>query len=107
MHDRNKYEGVHDYAFADWELDIPNVSGVFGPNWHDNRCTSATPPTVGSGFIYADEYWAGNHADLPGGGEMLQADVDRAKPTTGGPYLWVTGGDTYFSCLSTIKRRVG
>lgn len=115
FYDREKYRASvgaaiqnHDYAFADWDIDIPNVNGVFATTWHDNRCSQATPPDVGStSTIDADEYWAGNHAELPGGGEMLQADVDRAEPTSGGPFLWVTEGDTYFSCLSSIKNGTG
>ncbi|MCD9007782.1 hypothetical protein LDO31_16400 [Luteimonas sp. XNQY3] len=106
IHDRKKYgTGGRKRAFADWDIDIPNVSGVFGPTWHDNRCSQAAPPNV-QVRVTADEYWAGNHADLPGGGEMLR-DSNRPTPTTGGPYLWITEGDTYFSCLSSIVNGTG
>src|SRR5690606_12861354 len=81
----------------------PNVSGVFAPDWHSKRCTQSVPPLAGDGEILPDEYWAGNMAELPGGGEMLRANVERPKPTSGGPYTWVTEGNTYFSCLSQIK----
>lgn len=103
--DREAYAG-HDYAFADWDLDIPNVNGVFAPTWHDNRCSQAQPPTIQS-RVSPSEYWAGNHAELPGGGEMLQANIERTKPSTGGPYKWLTQGDTYFSCLGTIANGSG
>ncbi len=108
IYDRQHYGGGVRGPFADWAIDIPNVNGVFAPTWHDNRCTQAVPPGVGSvGSIPGDEYWAGNMAELPGGGEMLQADVARPKPDSGGPYRWVTEGNTYFSCLSTIKNGSG
>lgn len=104
--DRASYGTSHDFAFGDWDIDIPSVSGVFATTWHNNRCTQAAPPTIG-GRVTSAEYWAGNQANLPGGGEMLQADITRPKPTTGGPYLWLTKGDTYFSCLSTIQNGSG
>lgn len=107
IHDRDKYgSGGRGQAFADWDIDIPSVGGVFATNWHDSRCTQASPPTI-SARIVGDEYWSGNHASLPGGGEMLQANITRPQPTTGGPYVWLTEGDTYFSCLSTINNGTG
>lgn len=106
IYDRSDYGATYDYAFADWDIDLPNINGVFVTPWHDTRCTQAEPPAYAY-RIYADEYWAGNHADMPGGGEMLQPNPSRPKPTTGGPYLWVTAGDVYFSCLGTIKNGSG
>lgn len=105
VHDRDNY-GINGrrHAFADWDIDIPNVSGVFSTTWHDNRCSQATPPMIQR--VMPDEYWAGNHADLPGGGEMLR-DSSRPAPSTGGPYLWITEGDTYFSCLPGIRNGSG
>lgn len=106
IHDRDKYgTSGRKRAFADWDIDIPNVSGVFAPTWHDSRCSQAAPPTVQL-RVTADEYWAGNHADLPGGGEMLR-DSSRPTPSAGGPYLWITEGNTYFSCLSSIANGTG
>ena len=103
--DDNDEYGVQDSAFADWDIDIPSVSGVFAPDWHANRCSRPAPPTLNS-RVNADEYWAGNHANLPGGGEMLVADVQRPKPSTG-QYTWLTKGNTYFSCLPTIANGSG
>lgn len=37
---------------------------------------------------------------------MLRADVDRPKPQNGS-YLWVTAGDTYFSCLPSLANGTG
>src|SRR5690606_38586567 len=108
IYDRRHYGGGVRGPFADWAIDIPNVSGVFAPNWHDNRCEVSVPPGVGSvGSIPADEYWSGNIAELPGGGEMLRVNVARPMPSAGGAYLWVTEGNSYFSCLSVIKNGTG
>lgn len=102
---REQYGG-YAYSFADWELDIPRLSGVFAPAWHDNRCDVATPPNPTSG-VPVDEVWSGNHADMPGGGEMLLVASTWPKPSAGGPYKWVTAGNTYFSCLPTINNGTG
>lgn len=106
IYDRRHYGGGVRGSFADWAIDIPSVSGVFSQTWHDNRCTQATPPIIQL-RVLADEYWSGNHASLPGGGEMLQTDVVRPKPSSGDPYPWVTEGNTYFSCLPAIKNGSG
>ena len=97
---------LYDMPMGDWDLDIPRLEGVFAPSWQDNRCTgSGLPPTVNVGtssYSYID-YWQGNHARMPGGGELLKADQPTVpKPTTGGPYPWVTAGMTYFSCLPNL-----
>ncbi len=99
-----------DNPLADWELDVPRISGVFAPTWSNQRCTStAAPSTVfaGSTAYNGFEYWQGNRADMPGGGELLVADQTTPKPTSGGPYVWVTSGLTYFSCLPAIKNGTG
>lgn len=105
IHDRRHYGTAARGPLADWTIDIPNVSGVFATTWHDNRCSQAVPPIVHT-RVTGDEYWAGNHAELPGGGEMLR-DSNRPIPAVGGPYVWITEGGTYFSCLSTIKNGSG
>lgn len=102
---RKDYLG-HDLPFADWDLDIPNISGVFAGEWHSDRCSTGAPPPY-AGMVDAMEFWSGNQANMPGGGELLRADVARPKPSTGGPYLWVTSGETYFSCLEGIANGAG
>ena len=37
---------------------------------------------------------------------MLRADTDRPKPQNG-TYLWVTAGETYFSCLPSLVNGTG
>lgn len=110
------YEKIEDQPFADWELDTPRVSGVFAPNWPDKRCSASTviearPPVITDANSHSsfqpEDYWQGNQANLPGGGQMLLADQGAPRPTTGGPYYWMTSGFTYFSCLGSLKNGTG
>lgn len=109
----NRKGYVNDSALADWELDTPNLSGVFAPNW-SMTCSAATaaaarPPQISYGgtlFSSAD-YWQGTQANMPGGGEMLYLTGASTAPSTGGPYYWMTAGFTYFSCLPTVKNDSG
>lgn len=101
----------YDEVFADWELDLPRLSGVFAPTWQDQRCSSAVAPpgvNLGQGSYYTPEdYWGGNSASMPNGGEMLVLQAGVPQPSTGGPYKWMTPGFTYFSCLTSIKNGTG
>lgn len=106
IHNRYEYGG-HGKPFGDWEIDVPNISGIYATTWHDDRCTQPIPPSVSQFRISAYDYWAGNQVSMPGGGELLRAESTRPRPTTGGPYLWLTAGDVYFSCLSAIKNGTG
>ena len=96
----------NDAPLADWDIDIPRISGVFqtGAGFR-SPCTATTaaqarpPQVVLSGIPFAaQDYWSGNQADMPYGGEMLLVNPATPKPTTGGPYYWMTSGFTYFSC---------
>jgi YD repeat-containing protein len=108
-------EKIADQPFADWELDTPRISGVFAPNWPEKRCSvtsasAARPPVItgpGDSHFDPEDYWQGNQASLPGGGEMLVADQGAPRPSTGGPYYWLTSGFTYFSCLDSLKNGTG
>nr|WP_249263226.1 hypothetical protein [Xanthomonas axonopodis] len=104
----------HDLPFADWDLDVPRLSGSFASDWPDARCAvpsveAAAPPTVqvGDKYFYAPYYWHGLRADMPGGGEMLVLGQDGARPASGGPYYWTTAGRTVFACLGALKNGSG
>lgn len=103
--------------FADWELDLPNISGVFAGEWVGSsssqplkRCsdTIGIPPDLQSGttIFKAADYWHGLQANLPGGGEMLLAKPGVTRPATG-TYYWLTSGFTYFSCLPANQNEAG
>ncbi len=114
---------INDAPLGDWDLDLPRLSGVFAPTWISGaygtpgkRCSvttagAAQPPVVSAGTtdFHATDYWQGNHLSLPGGGggEMLLVKAGVGRPSTGGPYYWVTSGFTYFACLSTIQNGTG
>ncbi|MDP3294523.1 MAG: hypothetical protein Q8M37_07265 [Nevskia sp.] len=110
----------NDSMAADWDIDLPSISGVFAPDWvtnsgSTNRCaitsyTTASPPTVTSGVVFQPyDYWQGLTLNIPGsgGGELLLMDSTTSRPTTGGPYYWVTNGLTAVSCLATIGNGSG
>ena len=109
----NRKGYINDSTMADWELDTPNLSGVFAPNW-SMTCSATTaaaarPPQIsydGTLFNSAD-YWHGTQANMPGGGEMLYVTGAATAPSTGGPYYWMTSGFTYFSCLPAVKNDGG
>lgn len=106
---REDYD-FNDLPLADWDLDIPRLSGVFATTWHDNRCTSpGAPPARQSGGIWfnSSDYWHGYEASMPGGGQMLRISAAATKPSTGGPYHWMTSGQTFFSCLDSIQNGPG
>ena len=105
-----------DLPLADWDLDLPRISGTFGERfigressthaWYDQRCSGLRSPERIGPFLPSD-YWYGIHADMPGGGEMLVPAASVGSPSVGGPYRWVTAGFTWFSCLASIKNGTG
>lgn len=113
---KNRKDTATDEMLADWEVNLPNISGVFTTDWvapgaaPGSRCSStALPPLPPNGYIYSD-YWQGLSIALPGGGggDLLAARDGITRPTTGGPYPWVTeSGTVHLSCLTTIKNGTG
>jgi hypothetical protein len=110
---------VRDQAFADWELDIPRLSGVFSTDWPELRCSQQSRPPAKTVYtsdsqgsthpidFAPSDYWHGNHAHMPGGGEMLLAGESTPRPSSGGPYRWVTSSLVGFSCLPSILNGSG
>jgi hypothetical protein len=121
---------TRDGGFADWELDIPHLHGVFAKargwqvdGWNeagkDQRCSraaanSAEAPSV-PGTPYGAtwegfRYWSGNTLYVPGIGDQEMLVVDAAanphQPTDGTQYRWVTSGSGNFSCLPATANGV-
>ncbi|MBK8069011.1 MAG: RHS repeat-associated core domain-containing protein [Rhodanobacteraceae bacterium] len=120
-------------AFADWEMDVPYLSGTFAastgwvvsaPGGHTmQRCAvplaiQAVPPQVPPSDYHGDptasfqahEYWHGFQLHAPDdGGELLWVDPasTQPKPSTGGPYYWATNGRWFFSCAGNGEQFVG
>ncbi|KAF1706777.1 wall associated protein, partial [Pseudoxanthomonas sacheonensis] len=111
----NRKDYYSEDMLADWSVDLPNINAVHTPDWNapgaspGSRCSVAAPPALpGGGYTYED-YWQGLNLDLPGsGGDVLVAKPAIAKPSSGGPYPWVTGdGKTHIACLSTVLNATG
>jgi RHS repeat-associated protein len=96
----------NDAPLTDWDLDVPRISGVFQSGaGFASACAATTaiaarppPVTVSGAQFAAQEYWNGNQAEMPYGGEMLLVNASAPKPTSGGPYYWMTSNFTFFSC---------
>ncbi|MGS1078858.1 RHS repeat domain-containing protein [Pseudoxanthomonas beigongshangi] len=98
--------------FADWDIQVPHLQGVFHLQWQSmdgsaTRCSNpSAPPKVtyqGTSFD-GPEYWSGAHLHLPGGGsqEMLKVVPENPHQPTGGlTYPWVTNNQWYFSCFAS------
>lgn len=127
--DRNRLL-TRDGGFADWELDLPHLRGVFayGKGWQvdgtttaarNQRCSAGDtfppePPMVEgspSGFWAAAEYWQGNQLHMPTGGDqelLLALSAATPHPNDGKFYVWLTNNLWAFSCLpSTANGVVG
>ncbi|WP_115512783.1 RHS repeat domain-containing protein [Xanthomonas arboricola] len=106
-----------DLSFADWDLEVPRLSGVFASTtgWasactHNGNGQPPTAPSARGAMFLASEYWHGNQLIIPGRGrqDMLVANnANLPKPTSGGPYTWVTPDFTYFSCIPKQKNASG
>lgn len=118
------FDSDNDRPFADWELDIPRLEGVYSTIWtafngSQQRCDQTTqPPSISVSFsinskpanyLYdADQYWSGVTAHMAGGGELMVADEPGTpRPTLPGgggnpAYKWVTPGYVYFECLNAL-----
>lgn len=120
---------TRDGGFADWELDIPHLHGVFAKNqgWQvdaltttgkNNRCsltqaiTGEAPEVEGApyGLWESFRYWHGNSMYIPGVGDQELMFVDAAAnphlPSDGKQYRWVTSNQWFVSCLPNTANGV-
>lgn len=115
-------------VLGDWYPDLPRISGIFpiSTGWQSSmpadpnrRCSvdttdymKATPPnTYGNngGAFSSAEFWTGNTLYIPGGGEqrlLVIAPSNLNRPTSGGPYYWVTDQNYIVSCINTTANGV-
>lgn len=108
---------INDLPFADWDLEVPRLSGVFAntTGWasactHNGNGQPATATSDNGALFLASEYWHGNQLIIPGRGrqDMLVADnTSLPRPTNGGPYTWIAPDFTYFSCIAAQKNASG
>lgn len=131
VRDRLHSSGISPGIFADWDLDIPHLYGVYPAGtspkdirWFSSmegeparRCSvdrtnymKATPPvaqgTNGGPFSSA-EYWYGNYLRANGSDEALMV-LDPANPNrpSMGEYFWTTPSGWMFSCLAQTANGV-
>lgn len=110
-----------DGNFADWDLEIPHLHGVFSnlQTWATtgsgytsyNRCSEFGAPPVepaqqsGAGGSFApDEYWQGNFVYIPGNGdeEILIRNPATPAPGDGNSYPLVTRSGAVIRCLPSL-----
>lgn len=118
-------DGSSESPLADWELDIPSLSGVYGDlpetaaagYWTPAaRCTTvgAPPPLDVWNRRHTQivnfnthTFWDGVRLSLPGGGgEPLlggSGDTRQPQPQFGQPAPWNSKGGWTFSCLTALK----
>ena len=94
---------VPDAMLADWQINVPNISGSFAPDWgvgsdvaHAIRCENGWPPDVPFRFE-TREFWTGLRVEIPDGGRAVthsgrpcatcQAVADKLGVVTASPPL--------------------
>jgi YD repeat-containing protein len=115
---------ARDAPMGDWDLDLPNISGVFplSTGWVNasaaishRRCSvenlnqAAAPSiSVGNTSFNGHEIWQGTRINLPGRGSraLLFRTASSPQPTAGGAY-WITSDWTSISCLPSIQNGGG
>lgn len=113
-----------DAAMGDWEIDLPNINGVFAlsPGWINSapgqsakRCSvaraiDARPPsvTVGYQIFQGREIWQGTRINLPGRGDhALLVRTQTLPQPAGETAYWITSDWTSVSCLASIANGSG
>lgn len=118
----NREYMLSDEMLADWEVDVPRLSGTFASSWVDRNGSMSGRCSVGgvppgpippSGGAEPSEtsmaFWQGLQLTIPGisNGELMPALPGTTRPASGGPYPWVTNERVHVACLSTIKNGTG
>ncbi len=111
--------GPRHFPFADWDMDVPYISGEFfrSAGWvvatgsPQNRCSSPTSPeTAAPTYIPPPdpgwESFSGYHFFSAASGKqevLFATNSANPKPTDGKTYAWVTNQHWHFSCLPALK----
>ncbi|QQQ02975.1 RHS repeat domain-containing protein [Lysobacter enzymogenes] len=110
---RDRKDVRNDGMLADWQIEAPNINGVFAPDWVAatpanafKRCSVGEDPSVPSKYRVRD-FWQGIQVDVPGGGELLSIAAGNTLPADGRNYVWMAGNQVYLSCLDSIKNGSG
>ena len=111
--DRMRLNGTHLGGFAEWDLDIPHLSGIFATaagGWRpasgtvNQRCSLPSEPAF-AGTMPPEDYWSGYNLHVPGAGSqpLLVSPSAMLPAAAGGPYPWITKGMWRISCKSATK----
>jgi len=111
--DRLRLNGTHLGGFAEWDLDIPYLSGIFATaagGWKpasgtvNQRCSLPSEPGF-AGSMPPEDYWNGYNLHVPGAGSqpLLVSPSAMLPAAAGGPYPWITKGMWRISCKSATK----
>ncbi|KAF1706321.1 RHS repeat protein, partial [Pseudoxanthomonas sacheonensis] len=112
-----------DFAFGEWELDVPYLSGTYSntEGWTvdtatpNARCTSPTSNaqyapklvSLNGAYFYSFSFWAGISLYVPGQGEQSVstriAGTPLPQPTATPQTLLTTQSNWRFNCLPTLK----
>lgn len=111
----NRKDFAPNYPFGDWELEVPNISGIFAPNWtvgaspSGERCSRNERPTEPKRDYEAEDFWHGNVLRIPGvgGGELLKPSAMLPTPSTGETFHWTTADHIRIACLPSVKNAEG
>ena len=109
---KDRKDTVNDGMLADWQIDAPNISGVFAPDWVNTgsqpglRCSATTLPPVPIRHQRSD-FWQGLTLNVPGGGEVLRRAASAPAPSNGVSYPWNTSTQFQIGCLSSIRNGDG
>lgn len=109
-----------DAPMGDWEIDLPNIGGVFAlsTGWNTvagKRCTitnanlaGAQSVIVGTQTFQGHEIWQGTRINLPGrGSKALQLRTQTLPQPSGQTAYWITSDWTSVSCLSSTANGTG
>lgn len=113
-----------DSPMGDWDIDLPNISGVFArstgwinpvPGKSASRCSilnaseAAAPSVTQGGASFSGyEIWQGTKISLPGRGShsMLFRAANTPQPSSGGA-VWISSDWTIVKCLSSVQNDSG
>lgn len=109
---KDRKDTLNDGMLADWQIDAPNISGVFAPDWMNTgdepgrRCSASTLPPVPNRHQRSD-FWQGLTVNVPNGGEVLRRATSAPAPINGQSYPWNTAGQIQIGCLASIQNGSG
>jgi RHS repeat-associated protein len=121
VEERKLGSGDNVRGFAEWDVDVPYVTGTFTyelgwkmdtPNGYDRCSSPGVPDTDVSLHVNqgaANNIWAGYYMHVPGAGdqELLVDNADSMPDMAdGNAHPWITTGLFRIGCLPTLKNNI-